>query len=153
MSFYRDEIARLNKALYPHDDLTKQIIQSKLFIDKHFSENINLDKIASKALVSKFHFIRLFKNIYNKTPHQYLTEVRINKAKQLLKAGKKVEDVCYLVGFRSIGSFKVLFKRHTKKTPVFYKQYSRTEQVIPHTPFYYLPLYCFFQNSNFQDGQ
>ena len=39
MSFYRDEIARLNKALYPHDDLTKQIIQSKFFIDKHFSGN------------------------------------------------------------------------------------------------------------------
>ena len=39
MTFYRNEVARLNKILYPHDDLTKQIIQSKLFIDKHFSEN------------------------------------------------------------------------------------------------------------------
>ena len=45
MTFYRDEIARLTKALYPHDDLTKQIIDSKVYIDKHYSEDINLDKI------------------------------------------------------------------------------------------------------------
>ena len=88
MTFYRDEVTRLSKVLYPHNDLTKQIIQSKLFIDKHFSENINLDKIASKALVSKFHFIRLFKKYYGRTPNQYLQEIRIENAKKFLQKGK-----------------------------------------------------------------
>jgi len=152
MTYYEEQINKINERM-GKDYLYQQVMLAKKFIDIHFAEDINLAQIAGKAFFSKFHFIRLFKNIYNKTPHQYLTEVRINKAKQLLKAGKKVEDVCYLVGFTSIGSFKVLFKRHTKKTPVFYKQNSRAEQVIPHTPFHYLPLYCFFQNSNFQDGQ
>ena len=69
MTLYRDEIARLNKTLYPHDDLTRQIRDAKLYIDKHFSENINLDKIASQALVSKFHFIRLFKNYRDRFFH------------------------------------------------------------------------------------
>jgi len=75
MTYYSNEVARLTKSLYPHDDLTKHIIQSKLFIDKHFSENINLDKIAGRAMVSKFHFIRVFKKYYGSTPHQYLQEV------------------------------------------------------------------------------
>ena len=135
------------------DYLYQQVMLAKKFIDIHFSEEINLDQIAGKAFFSKFHFIRLFKTIYNKTPHQYLTTVRIDKAKQLLKAGAKVEEVCYSVGFTSIGSFKALFKRHTKRTPVFFKQYAVNKQATSHAPFPYLPLYCFAQKSNFQDGQ
>ena len=88
MTLYRDEIARLKKDLYPHDDLTRQIRDAKLYIDKHFSENINLDKIASQALVSKFHFIRLFKKYYGRTPNQYLQEVRIGQAKKIITTRK-----------------------------------------------------------------
>ena len=118
MTFYRDEIARLNKALYPHDDLTKQIMGAKLYIDKHFSEEINLDKIANKALVSKFHFIRLFKKYYGRTPNQYLQEVRIEKAKKLLQKGNSMDEVCNAIGFASKTSFIALFKKKTGKTPM-----------------------------------
>ena len=121
MTFYRDEIARINKALYPHDDLTKQIVGSKLYIDKHFSDNINLDKIAGKALVSKFHFIRLFKKYYGRTPNQYLQEVRIEKAKMLLQKGKSIDEVCIAIGFTSKTSFISLFKKMTGKTPLTYQ--------------------------------
>jgi YesN/AraC family two-component response regulator len=88
MRFYYDEIARLNKTLYPHDDLTKKITEAKLYIGKHFSENINLDKIADKALVSKFQFIHLFKKYYGRTPNQYLQEVRIQKCKKVIAERK-----------------------------------------------------------------
>lgn len=152
MTYYEEQIIKINDSM-GKDYLYQQVILAKKFIDTHFDEDINLAQIAGKAFFSKFHFIRLFKTIYNKTPHQYLTTVRINNAKQLLKAGKKVEEVCFSVGFTSIGSFKVLFKRHTKRTPVFYKQYAVNEQAASHVPFPYLPLYCFQQKSNFQDGQ
>ena len=121
MTFYRDEIARLKKVLYPHDDLTKQIIEAKLFIDKHFSEDINLDKIANKALVSKFHFIRLFKKYYGRTPNQYLQEVRIGKAKKLLQRGNSIDEVCNAIGFASKTSFISLFKKMTGLTPIAYQ--------------------------------
>ena len=98
MTFYSDEVTRLTKSLYPHDDLTKHIIQSKFYIDKRFSENINLGKIAAKAMVSKFHFIRVFKKYYGRTPNQYLQEVRIEKAKQLLKKEKRSMKLVMLLG-------------------------------------------------------
>lgn len=152
MTYYEEQINKIKDSM-GKDYLYQQVILAKKFIDTHFAEDINLAQIAGKAFFSKFHFIRLFKTIYTQTPHQYLTSVRINNAKQLLKAGKKVEEVCYLVGFTSIGSFKVLFKRHTKRTPVFYKQYAVNKQAISHVPFPYLPLYCFQQKSNFQDAR
>lgn len=121
MTFYRNEVARLTRSLYPHDDLTKHIIQSKLYIEKHFSENINLDKIAAKGLVSKFHFIRVFKKYYGRTPNRYLQEVRIEKAKAILQKGKSIDEACNAIGFTSKTSFISLFKKMTGKTPLTYQ--------------------------------
>jgi AraC-like DNA-binding protein len=110
------------EAAYPQIYLYKRIVQAKLFIDLHYGEKIDLDNIADEAFFSKFHFIRLFKKIYNKTPHQYLTIVRIEKAKELLSRGRAVSEVCFLVGFDSISSFTGLFKRYTRQTPSAYQQ-------------------------------
>jgi len=121
MTFYRDEVTRLSKTLYPHNDLTKQIIESRHYIDKHFSEDINLDKIAGKALVSKFHFIRVFKRYYGRTPNQYLQEVRIEMAKKILQKGKSIDEVCHAIGFGSKTSFISLFKKKTGFTPLAYQ--------------------------------
>jgi len=121
MTHYRDEVARLNKTLYPHNDLTRQIKAAKLYIDKHFSDDLNLDKIAGKALVSKFHFIRVFKRYYGRTPNQYLQEVKIEMAKKLLLKGKSIDEVCNTIGFESKTSFITLFKKKTGFTPLAYQ--------------------------------
>jgi len=98
------------KDLYPKAYLYRRIVQAKLFIDKSFAENIDLNNIADEAYFSKFHFIRQFKKVYGKTPHQFLTMVRIEKAMQLLRTDVPVSDVCFLVGFESLSSFSGLFK-------------------------------------------
>jgi AraC-like DNA-binding protein len=102
---------------YPKIYLYRRLVQAKLFIDAHYADPIDLDNIADEAYFSKFHFIRMFKNIYRRTPHQYLIFVRIEKAKELLKTGMAVSDVCYAVGFESLSSFCGLFKRMTGTTP------------------------------------
>jgi AraC-like DNA-binding protein len=122
MNFYQNEVKRLSKELYPHDDLTKKIIAAKLYIDKHFPDNIGLNEIAGKAHVSKFHFIRLFKKYYGRTPNQYLQEIRIENAKKILQKGKSINSVCLEIGFTSKTSFINLFKKMTGTTPLAYQK-------------------------------
>jgi AraC-like DNA-binding protein len=119
------------KELYPKVYLYRRIVYAKLFIDNHFDEKIDLDNIADEAFFSKFHFIRLFASIYKKTPYQYLSYVRIEKAKQLLTTSMTVANVCYAVGFESVSSFTGLFKRMTGETPAAYRtaQHKRKKEI------------------------
>lgn len=117
MNFYHQQVQALNKALYPKSYLLNQVITAKKFIDKNYSNEISLDDIAGAAFISKFHFLRLYKKYYGKTPYQYLTEVRIIKAKELLKAGHSVSETCYLLGFNSLSSFSILFKKLGGSSP------------------------------------
>jgi len=107
---------------YPEVYLYRRVLQAKLFMDAHFHEPINLDSIADEAYFSKFHFIRIFKKIYRRTPHQYLVHIRMEKAKQLLQFSIPVVSACYACGFESIGSFTSLFKKTTGRTPAEYRK-------------------------------
>lgn len=130
----------MTKEQYSKQYKYKQIIKAKLFIDKNFSENIDLNQIADQAHFSKFHFIRLFKNIYDLTPNQYLTAVRVDKAKSLLKKNKSINEVCISVGFDSVSTFKGLFKRETNYTPSDYKkQQSDLKSSILNNPTNHIP--------------
>ena len=125
MTLYHQQLLKLKKDVYRHDALYQQIINAKLFIDKHFTENIRLDDMTGKAFLSKFHFLRLFKDSYGTTPHQYLTEQRIRKAKQLLRSGMPATEVCTTVGFESISSFTRLFKKMTGTPPSVFQKNSK----------------------------
>jgi AraC-like DNA-binding protein len=110
-----------DEELYPKVYLYRRIVESKLFIDANFSKRIDLDCISEQASFSKYHFIRVFKNIYGKAPHQYLSHVRIEKAKELLKEDISVTEACFAVGFDSVSSFAGLFKRAVGQTPLAYR--------------------------------
>jgi len=132
---------------YPKIYLYRRIVQAKLFIDNHLAEQIDLDNISDEAYFSKFHFIRLFKKIYGKTPHQYLTFVRIEKAIQLLRTGRPVSEVCYAVGFKSLSSFGSLFKRIVGVTPsAFLEEQQQMKIQILKTPLRFVPACFIYQN-------
>jgi AraC-like DNA-binding protein len=129
-----------NTEKYPKQYMYRQVVRSKLFIDEHFTEDIGLSEIADKAHFSKYHFIRLFKNIYELTPNQYLVQVRIEEAKRLLQNGLAVKEVCMSVGFDSISSFKGLFKKLTGKTLTSYQNQQRDLRVSMKTnPLMHIP--------------
>src|SRR5215208_1713018 len=102
-------------------DLYERIVAAKVFIDENFNEQISLEQISKKAFLSRYHFHRLFSQVYRKTPHQYLTLKRIEKAKVLLGENKQVTEVCNEVGFESLGSFSVLFKKEIGFAPQYYR--------------------------------
>ena len=127
--------------------LYQRIVGAKLFIDNNYAGKLDLDLISDEAFFSKFHFIRLFKKTYGKTPHQYLTVVRIEKAMQLLRTDKGPLEVCYAVGFESLSSFGSLFKRMTGLTPSsFLEEQQRIQTAISSTPLKFVPACFIYQH-------
>ncbi|SRR5260221_2651801 len=120
MTFYHKQVLKISNEIYRHDYLINQVIKAKQFMDVHFANTITLDEIAGEAFYSKFHFIRVFKASYGRTPYQYLTTVRISKAKELLQTGKSIKAACFSVGFESVSSFSGLFKKITGSAPSLY---------------------------------
>jgi AraC-like DNA-binding protein len=72
--------------------------------------------------MSRFPFVRAFRQEFQQTPHRYLQERRIERAKQLLAAGDlPVTEVCFEVGFESLGSSITLFHRLVGQPPARYR--------------------------------
>lgn len=117
MTYYHTQLLKISKQYYPKQHVIGHLIRARKFIDENFSENIDLDTISDFSFISKFHFIRLFRQCYGKTPHQYLTEKRIQLAKQLLQSNCSVAETCYKVGFDSTTSFAAIFKRYVGSSP------------------------------------
>lgn len=95
--------------------------QSKAFMEKHLQDKIALDKIAATAFMSRFHYIRIFQQVYGLTPRQYLKDLRIAKAKELLRKGHPVTQVCFDVGYDSLPTFSNAFKRGVGHSPKAYQ--------------------------------
>ena len=130
------EVSRSSKN-YLYD----QVIEAKQFIDAHYCEKINLETIASKASLSKYHFHRLFSMYYGKTPLEYLTILRINKSKELLSKGYPIKEICYLIGYESISSFIKLFKKNENLTPSLYAKEIKDQQLKRNlSPLDYIPV-------------
>jgi AraC-like DNA-binding protein len=86
-------------------------------------ERPTIDAVARVAAISPFHFIRQFEALFGVTPHQFRTRARLERAKELLaRDHASVTDVCFEVGFSSLGSFTTLFKRHVGSTPSAYRR-------------------------------
>ena len=103
-------------------DVYRKIIMAKLYMDENFHESIDLDRISREACLSRYHFHRLFTRIYQRTPHQYLTRKRMEQARQwLADKDLTVSEICNNVGFESIGSFSILFKKEIGYAPQYYR--------------------------------
>jgi len=132
-------------------DIYQRVVSAKLFIDDNYCEAIDLEEISSRAFLSRFHFHRLFTRIYRKTPHQYLTRKRIEKAKDLLAENKSVSDVCNEVGFESIGSFSVLFKKEIGFAPTYYRNMAwLKKQQAKEQPKKFIP-HCFIEGYSLEN--
>ena len=93
---------------------------------------VRIEQAAKGAALSPYHFIRLFKATFGRTPHQVLIEARLDRAKQLLLAADlSVTQVCLEVGFASLGSFSTLFARRIGASPAAYRRRVRPLVEVP----------------------
>jgi AraC-like DNA-binding protein len=106
-----------------HPDLSERLCRARRYIDECYDLPLDLADISKQACLSRYHFLRLFRAAFETTPHQYLMRRRIEKAKELLRSGtSSVTEVCFEVGFQSLGSFSALFRRCVGDAPVTYRE-------------------------------
>ena len=118
---------------YPPDTY-ERILHAKMFMDENYSQPIGLDQISKRAFFSRFHFHRVFTSIYRITPHQFIISKRIEKAKSLLAEDRlSVSEICAEVGFESLSSFSILFKRIKGIAPQNFRQTAKKKKVIVET--------------------
>ena len=99
-------------------DVLVHLRRARDHADRHYTEPLDLDTLAGIAGLSKFHFQRLFKATYGVTPAAYLSERRVERAQDLLRATNlTVTEVCHAVGFASLGSFSTRFRGLVGETP------------------------------------
>jgi len=142
---------------YPKEYLYTRVIKAKIYIDKNFCRKLDLAAIARAANYSRYHFFRLFKEIYGVTPLHYITSLRIEKSKMLLAQDLTILEVAHLIGFDSPTSFSAVFKRYTHISPSQFKlqvKYETSQK--KETPLLFIPN-CFAQsrgwlkNSNIEE--
>jgi AraC-like DNA-binding protein len=86
---------------------------------------LSIKDVAREAGMSPFHFIRRFEALFGLTPHQFRMRARLDDAKLLLARGHSVTEVCFEVGFDSLGSFSDLFARRVGMAPSAYQRRAR----------------------------
>ncbi len=88
------------------------------YVAEHYSDNIPIEVLAAQACLSTYHFARLFKQTIGQTPHQFVTQYRIEQAKQQLKRmDVALFDIALSCGFSDQAHFTRVFKSLTGATP------------------------------------
>jgi AraC-like DNA-binding protein len=96
--------------------------RARELIDAHFAQPLDLDELARHANFSRYHFLRAFRRAFHATPHAYLTRKRIERAKELLAGSEfTITEICFEVGFESLGSFSTLFHKIVGWSPSIYR--------------------------------
>jgi AraC family transcriptional regulator len=108
------------------EELYRRVARAGDFISAAFDQPITLNEIASVACLPPNHLLRSFRQIFRQSPHQFLTLKRLERAKKLLaETDNPVTDICFSVGYESLGSFSRLFRRRVGLSPEQYRRAKR----------------------------
>jgi AraC family transcriptional regulator len=115
----RGETAKLG-SLRPatRDELYRRVWRARDYARAMFAGPVSLSELARVACLSPNHLLRTFREAFNETPHQFLTECRLQESRRLLRFDDlPVTEICLAVGFESLGSFSALFRKRFGFSP------------------------------------
>ena len=95
----------------------RRVAEWMQYLDRHLSEDLDMDELAERFFISKFHMMRLFRAQTGFTIHTYLLQRRLLAARQLMEKGMRATEACYRCGFRSYSSFTRAYNKHFGMTP------------------------------------
>ncbi|GAA5525592.1 HTH-type transcriptional regulator CdhR [Microbulbifer aestuariivivens] len=115
-----EEIAYSEGAVHLHPD--EEIVEAQTWLREHCAEEVRLSEVASQFEMSVRSFNRRFKLATGQTPLQYLQNVRVDMARELLQSSNlSVNEIAEKVGYQDMGHFTALFKKFLSTTPSDYR--------------------------------
>jgi AraC-like DNA-binding protein len=102
--------------------MNRRLLRARDSMDRAYAEPLNVRAVAAVAHVSEAHFIRSFRAAFGETPHRYLQRRRVERSMFLLReTDRSVTDICFDVGFMSLGTFSRTFREIVGETPSDYR--------------------------------
>ena len=117
------EVAKLEKTSKTKGFTSNEMIRKAVeYIKSNHWQPLVLEDLAKQFGISKFHFLRLFKDFTGMTPYRYMIIERVNVAKKLLQTtNMKISEISLMVGFADQGNFIRTFKSISGVTPKEYR--------------------------------
>jgi transcriptional regulator GlxA family with amidase domain len=104
------------------EDLNRRLLRARDAMDRAYAEPLDVGAIARVAHLSQAHFIRSFRGCFGETPHRYLQRRRVERAMFLLReTARSITDICFDVGFTSLGTFSRTFSEIVGDSPSQYR--------------------------------
>jgi AraC-like DNA-binding protein len=105
------------------EDMNRRLLRARDAMDRAYAEPLDVRTVAAVAHISPAHFSRSFRAVFGETPHRYLQRRRVERSMFLLRETERsVTDVCFDVGFTSLGTFSRTFKDIVGETPSAYRE-------------------------------
>ena len=104
------------------EDFNRRLLRARDAMDRAYAEPLDVRTVAGVALVSPAHFSRSFRAVFGETPHRYLQRRRVERSMFLLRETEcSVTNICFDVGFMSLGTFSRTFREIVGETPSDYR--------------------------------
>jgi AraC-like DNA-binding protein len=114
------------------EESNRRLLRARDAMDRSYAEPLDIPALARIALVSEAHFIRTFQATFGETPHRYLQRRRVERAMYLLRATESsVTDICFEVGFSSVGTFSRTFSEIVGQSPTSFRARGPAVPAIP----------------------
>jgi AraC-like DNA-binding protein len=104
------------------EESNRRLLRARDAMDRTYAQPLDVPTLARIAHVSEAHFIRTFRATFGETPHRYLQRRRVERAMFLLRQTEQsVTDICFDVGFTSLGTFSRTFRAIVGASPTAYR--------------------------------
>lgn len=118
--YFQARILEISETVYnqKQSQNDKVVKLAKEYLDQHYKENISLMEVAEEYNISHFHLSKMFKKILGINYKDYLVQVRMEKAKELIRKERKtISEISQEVGYMDPNYFSKVFKKYTGMSP------------------------------------
>ncbi len=104
------------------EDRNRRMLRARDTMDRSFAQPLDVPALARVANVSPAHFSRQFRHTFGESPHRYLQRRRVERAMDLLReTDRSVTEICFDVGWGSLGTFSRTFREIVGESPSAYR--------------------------------